>query len=1306
MGLEKSAEAGLERILQGANWDMQDIINAIPGGVAIYRVSDIFETLYVSDGVPEMIGYTAEEYRERIRRDAREMIFREDLSLVKAKVREAIDSRETVQFEFRVQHRNGSVVWVRVLIRWIGEEEGLPLLHCAFHNISDIRIAQQEIDHLVNLIPGGIASYLAEDGELKRIYFSDGMARLLGYTREEFEEQDKGKIKENVFEEDRERVKAALTEALHSGEVLDIVYRTKHKNGDLIWTHLNGRRIGPAGRRMLFYAVFTGMSEETRLLQDIANEVVDGIYVIDRENYQLLYVNESRKLFATDPEAVGKKCYAALHGKDAPCEFCPLTKYPPDGSERSLAVDGTDRIYTVRFRKANWGGRPAYIQYIRDTTDEAFTQRERNRLEQYFQTMVKNLPGGVAVVRCEKNGKMVPEFMSPGFVDMMDMTTEEAWALYQTDAMTGVHPDDRESVMAEMALCLAGKKKRCEIVYRLQKGGGGYIWVKNTLTLLQEEDGVSRVYAIYRDVTKEREEQEAVRRRYNELLVQHYRTSDPNVLLSGHCNITKNRIMEVQDHTNSQVLERFGRVREEFFEGLSLLIPDEEERRIFRETYLAEGALKAFESKDTEKVQECFIQLPGEKQGRYVEIRMNMIATPDSGDVTGILTVTDITERTISEQILYQFSAAGYDYVVDLDLVKDAYKVLVCNMDTGCIPPQWGCYSEWCDHVCREQVVPKDQENYRRELETAYMWKRVNEEGSYRFAFSIREGDGDIRTKNMTVSAIDLRLGRVCLMRSDITDSIREQQGLLNMVAYTFELAGFIDLQSRSFTMYTREGVLNNLPPRYYPDYQEESAKFARLYETEENPGEAEEKFCMETMLEHLAEKPGGYEFVLPFRGAKENRYKQINVLWGDANHRTICLVRADVTDVLAAERETKRSLENALALAKEASQAKSRFLSSMSHDIRTPMNAIMGMTELAVAHLDDRDRVEDCLKKIMVSSRHLLSLVNDVLDMSKIERSEISLNRMKISIGQMLEQICSMMEPQAEAAGLTFTLGKKGIQHEYFYGDYLRISQILVNILSNAIKFTPEGGRVDFLAEEREPEQPAGTVRYRITVRDTGVGMSEEFRRRMFEPFTRDDRVQMVEGTGLGLSIIKGLLDLMGGRLSVRSEVGKGTEFQIELELEAVSEENIMKKKEDGASPGRDSKKRLAGRRFLIAEDNAINAEILCELLHMSGAETVVEGNGARAADAFRRAEPGRYDAVLMDIQMPVMNGYEAARCIRQMPRPDAAKIPIVAMTANAFKEDVQEAMAAGMNAHVAKPIDVTILMDTLLRVLGEGGL
>ena len=523
-------------------------------------------------------------------------------------------------------------------------------------------------------------------------------------------------------------------------------------------------------------------------------------------------------------------------------------------------------------------------------------------------------------------------------------------------------------------------------------------------------------------------------------------------------------------------------------------------------------------------------------------------------------------------------------------------------------------------------------------------------------------------------------------------------------------------------------------------------------------------------------------------------------------------------------------ALAEARAAAEHANRAKSEFLSNMSHDIRTPMNAIVGMTAIASSNINNPEQVRDCLKKITLSSKHLLGLINDVLDMSKIESGKLTLNLDHISLRETMDSIVSIIQPQLRAKQQSFDVFIQDIQSELVCCDGVRLNQILLNLLSNALKFTPSGGRITVtLMQETSPADPH-LVRNHFRVKDTGIGMSPEFQQRIFDSFTREDttRVQKIEGTGLGMAITKYIVDEMGGTIELQSQVDKGTEFHITLDLEAVSDQEAdmvlpnwevlvvdddaqlcssaaaslteigvhaecaldgpsaismverrhQKRRDyhvvlldwqmpgmDGIETARALRRRVGkdipillisaydwsdiaeearaagisgflskplfkstlfygfsrfaepasakadaapklapdftGRHLLLAEDSALNWEIARDLLSSYGFALDWAENGRLCVERFQASQADHYDAILMDIRMPVMDGYQAARAIRAMDRPDAREIPIIAMTADAFSEDIRRAMDSGMSAHIAKPIDIRELLRVLQRCL-----
>ena len=402
--------------------------------------------------------------------------------------------------------------------------------------------------------------------------------------------------------------------------------------------------------------------------------------------------------------------------------------------------------------------------------------------------------------------------------------------------------------------------------------------------------------------------------------------------------------------------------------------------------------------------------------------------------------------------------------------------------------------------------------------------------------------------------------------------------------------------------------------------------------------------------------------------------------------------------------KKAKNVATEALQTAENANKAKTDFLSNMSHDIRTPMNAIIGITSLIRHDAGNKAKVIEYADKIDISSQHLLGIINDVLDMSKIEAGKTVFKYSDFSILDLVQELDTIFHTQIYEKQQTLTIIKENIQHEWVNGDQVHLMQIFSNLLSNAIKYTQEGGKIQFLVEECETKSSV-YAKYRFLVSDNGLGMSADFKETIFDPFTRAESsvTNKIQGTGLGMAITKNLVEAMGGTIDVESELGQGSCFEVLMDLKIAEDRTVAlaAQEETDEQDGNI----LQGMRFLCAEDNELNAEILTELLKIEGAECTICENGEEILKAFEQSAPGDYDMILMDVQMPVMNGYEAAKAIRSSSHELAKKIPIIAMTANAFSEDIQHSLAAGMNAHISKPVDMKTLEKTVRSIKSGGG-
>lgn len=402
--------------------------------------------------------------------------------------------------------------------------------------------------------------------------------------------------------------------------------------------------------------------------------------------------------------------------------------------------------------------------------------------------------------------------------------------------------------------------------------------------------------------------------------------------------------------------------------------------------------------------------------------------------------------------------------------------------------------------------------------------------------------------------------------------------------------------------------------------------------------------------------------------------------------------------------KKAKDITTEALQTAENANKAKTDFLSNMSHDIRTPMNAIIGMTSLIRHDAGNKAKVIEYADKIDISSQHLLGIINDILDMSKIEAGKTVFKYTDFSMPDLIEELNTIFQPQIAERNQTLMVIKENIRHEWVNGDQVHLMQIFSNLLSNAVKYTQEGGKIQFLVEECETNSSV-YAKYRFLVSDNGMGMSADFKETIFDPFTRAEGsvTNKIQGTGLGMAITRNLVEAMGGTIDVESELGQGSCFEVLIDLRIAEDRSVSSTVQEEKNEQNDNI--FQGMRFLCAEDNELNAEILTELLKIEGAECTICENGEEILKTFEKSAPGDYDMILMDVQMPVMNGYEATKAIRRSSHELAKKIPIIAMTANAFSEDIQHSLAAGMNAHVSKPVEMRVLEKTIRSIKTGGG-
>ncbi|MEG1870121.1 MAG: ATP-binding protein, partial [Oscillospiraceae bacterium] len=631
---------------------------------------------------------------------------------------------------------------------------------------------------------------------------------------------------------------------------------------------------------------------------------------------------------------------------------------------------------------------------------------------------------------------------------------------------------------------------------------------------------------------------------------------------------------EVEDKTGLDLQNRFGMVRENFFFGIGSLIPNKEQKRIFCKTFSNENMKNSFELGITQHECECTISM-GEGRGiRWISSHVDTALQPETGELIGFLTVTDVSENKMQEQVLDAVIQFDYDFVAHLNLNTNTTVFYNSKNQRECLKDyEYGVPYSYTDAICRTTelyIADEDKELYSSKMSIKNVLKQLEDKDSYEITYHLREVSGDIRTK-----------------------------------------------QTR-FSVHDREAGI-------------------------------------------------------------------------------VVFSRADVTDMLAQQEKQKIALSESLAIAQQANSSKSKFLSSMSHDIRTPMNAIVGMCKLAIADEHNTKQVHESLQVIEQSSALLLSIITDILDMNRIESGKMILTNEVFSFSEQLKLAVGRAKALASKKQQTVDV-IMDITHDRCTGDIVRIHRVIDNILANAVKFTPEGGIITYRLTETVMEHKQISL-YNFEISDTGIGISPEQQAHIFEPFYRvqNSMTAQIEGTGLGLSIVKSIVDYMGGTISVQSTPNVGSTFSIELPLRRAEEIAPEKETKKASVKPHD----LSGVEVLLCEDHPMNRLVARRILEKAGINVTATSNGKVGYETFLQSEPGTFDVILMDIQMPIMNGYEATRAIRECNHSQAKTVPIVAMTANAFAEDVQQSIDAGMNDHLAKPIEPELLYSTLYGLL-----
>ncbi len=987
-------------------------------------------------------------------------------------------------------------------------------------------------------------------------------------------------------------------------------------------------------------------------------------------------------------EALQKQLRLDLEGRPIPfrVRFLEEAETPlgPEAAEADLLLEADNDTFRLTLHvsaSAASGPDGTLLRHVHFTAPKALREEGerlplalvKKRIDAIKRELVeKSMPGGVM------GGYIEPGFpfycINGQMLRYLGYDSEEGFVRDNGGSISNcMHPDDRADVDRAVEEQLAAGTEYT-VEYRMRRRDGSYIWVHDVGRAVTAEDGRPAIVSVCVDITglKETERQlEESRRRYQlavegaDICVWEYDIPNRRVHQSESAPEYPGYGPVVEDVPEAII--RAGRVREDCVEGV---------REMYRR--LREGEARVGG--------EFWFCAPGRRSYRCERISYVSVPSPDGKPARAYGVSQDVTrrkeaERRFEEEIRYRERV-------------EAAMLSSCrvNLTAGVVEEQ---YHEGrirrnipYDEVFRKEsnhfiLEPETAKRIYDEMSSARLIDRFHQgENSLRWEYRIRREKGRRRVQTTVNLMRRPDTGDVLAFfySKDVTREWLLESTVDTIIGTEYDFIAHIDLRTGLYSV-----VAHNADTAPAPE--EESGVYERMLERMSGrlvAGEAARvrEALRLSRLEAELETAQAYtfEYELPDRRG-ELRRKKLRFTAVDRQTGDVILTQADIEDIVQAEKKKQDALREALRAARDANQAKSDFMARMSHDMRTPMNGVIGLSRLGL-DVETLEEARDYFSKIGRSGEYLMLLVNDTLEMNRIESGRLELHPEPLSGQKLFEEVAAINRYAAEEKGITFVTVCDESARRGVLADRERTMQIFNNLLSNAIKFTPRGGRVEFLCSCGGTED--GRCRARVVVRDTGVGIGAEFLPRLFGAFEQENDSTLGEenmGSGLGLSIVKCLVELMGGEIAVESEKGKGTTFQVLLTF-APSE------LPPEAAPPSGGEAVLSGRRVLLCEDHPLNAQITAKMLEKQGVLVDHAKNGQIGLERFEASHPGFYDAVLMDVRMPVLDGLEATRRIRALPREDAKTVPILAMTANAFQEDREKSRLAGMDGHLSKPV------------------
>ena len=1301
-------EEKLNMELEKNKIEINNLINSIPGGIAIYRLTDHFETLFFSDGVAALSGQTRNEYAAYIKGDASKIIYTEDQKRVLEVAINAIKSKIPIDVTYRIYHKSGELVWVHLNAVLIEEDDKSYMVHAVFQKSAKMT---QLYANLVNKSQSAI--YVSDIANYDLLYINETGLNFVG--KKDFSYSGK-KCYEFLFNQ-TSPCKFCKIHLMDNNKFIErdftyssnnCIYRLRGKLTDWngIDAHVEYIDDVTENRRT--------MQENNELMHQLSSVIenmpggmclycadINGIHpIVHNQAFYDIFGYSDKNIRLVENQTT----FLNVHPDDLADLQLNLNKAITTCSP----VNHTYRIFNDRKNEYVWiylnaivieqpnGTKLCYVSYT-DVTEEREIQKKlliaqdsmkqlQKRTEetlQNYQTLINTVPGGIALYEAVGN-RILTKYYSDGLCALSGYTRKERDFICREDAMALTYEDDIPVLSASIKNAIKNKSN-LQLVYRIKTKSGLPRYVNLNATYSCSENGKAEFHAVFSDVDEIRRMEENAKEQQVRYEV---------AIKSSGINVWE---YDIQKDVLT-VISNSSRIKQNCFTIENYIAST------VQNGYVREDSLEAFYSIferlkncETEVSEDIWYKTTDEAGWWCERVIYTTVFDDNRKPIKAFGAGRDVTRekeaiKKFNEEMSYRtaMQEANIDSL-KINLTQNTiingdspFRVLSELIDGNNADLY---FLKTVDYIQGE----KNKEEYRNTFNRRSLLNSFNS-GDYSISMEFtRVFDTDriywIKYNVHLIKNPETKDIFAFVVANDISNE-KVMKSIMETIAKTdYDFFVVVDGTSDKAIDYTVNSGKKLFTEN--KSFQKQNEELIRRVVCEEDVERVIEECRISNIIKNI-DNSKAHKF--DFNVREENgeiRRKQLQLTLIDRDRKAYLMTRIDVTGVYNEQIRHQKELEQALISAKQANLAKSDFLARMSHDIRTPMNAIIGMTELA-KYEENSPKTDEYLENIDSSSHFLLGLINDILDFSKIESGKIKLLEEPLTVEEFNRNINTVILPLIEAKQIDFVMNLK-CNVACIMTDRLRFTQIYFNLLSNAVKFTPKGGHIEFLCEHI-PDRD-GKYGMRCTVSDNGIGMSREFQQHLFEPFSQENReTNYTEpGTGLGLAIVKNLVEAMGGSIKVSSAVGKGSKFTVELYV-YTAESNA-----DKENLSECFNTDLSGARILLVEDNNLNVVVAKRLLERKGCVVEVADNGKQAIQQFSQHAEFFYDAILMDVRMPVMGGIEATEQIRSLERADAKSIPIIAMTADAFIEDQNKTKKAGMNAHLTKPIEPKLLYTTI---------